>query len=73
MRDCLALMPNNPQHKMKYTTHSKLKELLFSRVFKSNNVENIANRHRFIENERNYSSKTAIHAKQYITRNYVKK
>jgi len=57
---------------MKYTTHSKLKELLFSRVFKSN-LENIANRHRLMENERNYSSKTAIHAKQYITRNYVKK
>jgi len=58
---------------MKYTPHSKLKEFLLSRVFKPNNVENIANRHRSIENERNYSSRTAIQAKQYANRNYVKK
>jgi hypothetical protein len=58
---------------MKYKYHSKLKELLLSRIFKSNNLENIASRHRLMENERNYSSRTAVHAKQYINRNYVKK
>ena len=57
---------------MKYNYHSKLKEFLLSRVFKSN-LENIANRHRLMENERNYSSRTTIRAKQYANRNYVKK
>jgi hypothetical protein len=58
---------------MKYKYPSKLKELLLSRVFKSNSLENIASRHRLIENERNYSSKTAVHSKHYINRNYIKK
>jgi len=58
---------------MKYTTHSKLKGLLLSRVSKSNTIESIANRHRLLENERNYSSRTAVHAKQYANRNYIKK
>jgi len=57
---------------MKYRPNNKLKEFLLSRIFKSN-LENITGRHRFMENERNYSSKKIINAKQYANRNYVKK